>query len=289
MVAPGFLQTPQVQEWLNGIEPAWTLLEFGSFNALRHTPSRDKRAIRLGANISGADLAASAVASNALRLLQKAGDSGGLKLTASGNLSRAVVTEMRDTLEWPGYDKDEEFQFNRVINEPDFLPLYFVRVLCQGAGLMRRYRGSLRLTNVGKRMLTATGHGGLQAILFHITFWLTNLAHFDRFPLASWPQSDMGIVLWSLSTSALGWETPERLMRLCTVPVIGVLEAKWDFPTWAFEARILRPLTWFGLLEARQDEPVGSEPARPRYRKTPFFDRFVSFDVQLEKQTAVRH
>jgi len=243
----------------------------------------------LAANISDADLVASAVASNALRLLQKAGDSGGLKLTASGNLSRAVVAEMRDALEWPGYDKDEEFRFNLVINEPDFLPLHFVRVLCQGAGLMRRYRGSLRLTDVGKGMLTGPGRGGLQAILFHITFWLTNLASFDRVPLASWPQPDIGIVLWSLSTSALGWETPERLMRFCTVPVIGVLEAKWDFPTWAFEARVLRPLTWFGLLESRQDESVGSDSARPRYRKTPFFDRFVSFDVRLEKHAGVRH
>jgi hypothetical protein len=289
MAAPAFLQSPRVREWLGGIEPAWTLLEFDSFNALRRAPSRDERAIRLAANISGADFAASAVASNAQRLLKKAGDSGGLKLTASGNLTRAIVAEMRDTLEWPDYDKDATLWLSRVVNEPDIPPLYFVRVLCQEAGLMRRYRGSLRLTQIGKRVTTAPGRGGLQAILFHVTFWLTNLAHFDRFPLASWPQPDIGIVLWSLSTSAVGWETPGRLMRLCTVPVIGVLEAKWDFPTWAFEARILRPLTWFGLLEARQDEPVGSKSTRPRYRKTPFFDRFVSFDVQLEKQTAVRH
>jgi hypothetical protein len=33
MVAPGFLQTPRVREWLNGIEPDWTLLDFDSFNA----------------------------------------------------------------------------------------------------------------------------------------------------------------------------------------------------------------------------------------------------------------
>ena len=289
MVAPDFLQSPRVREWLNGIEPAWTLLEFDSFNALRREPSRDGSAIRLTANISDADLVASAVASNALRLLQKAGHSGGLKLTASGNLSRAVVAEMRDALEWPGYNKDEEFRFHRVINEPDFLPLHFVRILCQGAGLMRRYRGSLRLTQVGKRVLTASGRGGLQAILFHVTFWLTNLASFDRVPLASWPQSDIGIVLWCLSTSALGWETPERLMRLCTVPVIGVLEAKWDFPRSAFEVRVLRPLTWFGVLESRQDEPVDSEPTRPRYRKTPFFDQFVSFDVRLETHAGDRH
>src|SRR6266849_19598 len=101
MVAPGFLQTPQIREWLNGLEPAWTLLEFDSFNALRHEPSRDGSAIRLAANISDADLAASAVASNALRLLRKAEDSGGLKLTTSGNLSRAVVAEMGDAVKWP--------------------------------------------------------------------------------------------------------------------------------------------------------------------------------------------
>src|SRR5712671_930785 len=160
MVAPGFLQTLQVQEWLNGLEPAWTLLEFESFNALRNEPSRNRSAIRLAANISDVDLAASAVASNALRLLQKAEDSGGLRLTASGNLSRAVVAEMGDALKWPDYDKEEEFRFSRVINEPDFLPLHFVRVLCQGAGLMRRHRGSLRLTQVGKRVLTAPGRGG---------------------------------------------------------------------------------------------------------------------------------
>jgi len=71
--------------------------------------------------------------------------------------------------------------------------------------------------------------------------------------------------------------------------VIGVLEAERDYPTWAFEARVLRPLNWFGLLEARQEEPVDSEPTRPRYRKTPSFDRLISFDVQLEQQPTIRH
>src|SRR5205085_12291121 len=90
MVAPGFLLTPQVRGWLDGIEPAWTLLEFGSFNALRDEPSQEGSAIRLAGNISDADIAAFAVASNALKLLQIAADSGGLKLTATDNLSRQL-------------------------------------------------------------------------------------------------------------------------------------------------------------------------------------------------------
>jgi hypothetical protein len=39
MVAPGFLDNPEVRRWLNGVEPAWTMLEFNSLNALRHEPS----------------------------------------------------------------------------------------------------------------------------------------------------------------------------------------------------------------------------------------------------------
>jgi len=34
MVAPGFLSDPEVRQWLNGLEPAWTMLGFDSFNAL---------------------------------------------------------------------------------------------------------------------------------------------------------------------------------------------------------------------------------------------------------------
>jgi hypothetical protein len=34
VVAPGFLENPEVRPWLHGVKPAWTMLEFDSFNAL---------------------------------------------------------------------------------------------------------------------------------------------------------------------------------------------------------------------------------------------------------------
>ena len=49
MVAPGFLQNPEVRRWLNGIEPAWTMLEFNSLNALHEEPSASNPAIHLEA------------------------------------------------------------------------------------------------------------------------------------------------------------------------------------------------------------------------------------------------
>jgi hypothetical protein len=56
MVAPGFLENPEVRRWLNGVEPAWTMLEFNSLNALRHEPSTNNHAIRLEPDLTDAEI-----------------------------------------------------------------------------------------------------------------------------------------------------------------------------------------------------------------------------------------
>jgi hypothetical protein len=149
MVAPGLLQNPEVRRWLNGIEPAWTMLEFDSFIALHDEPSASNPAIRLEPKLAEAEMSGSAIVANALILLRRAADTDGLKLTATGNLSRAAVEEMCGIMEWPGYDKDELFGFHKVINEPDFLPLHFIRILTQAGKLLRKYRGKLVVTPLG--------------------------------------------------------------------------------------------------------------------------------------------
>jgi hypothetical protein len=194
-----------------------------------------------------------------------------------------VVEEMFGIIQAPNYDKTELLRFQKVINEPDFLPLHFIRIVTQAAKLLRTHRGKLMPTPLGRRMLTAEQHGPLQALLFHVALWHINLAYFDRRPLDSWPQSDVGVVLWSLSASANDWLPRETLTRLCTIPVIGVLEATWDFGSSAMEARILRPLVWFGLLESRTEGKSPTELVDPHlYRKAPLLDRFVKFDVEIE-------
>ena len=161
MVAPGFLENPEVRRWLNGVEPAWTMLDFDSLNALRHEPSASNRAIRLEPDLADAEISGSAVTANALILLRRAADTGGLKLTATGNLSRAVVEEMFVIIQAPDYDKAELLRFQKVINEPDFLPLHFIRILLQAAKLIRTHRGKLLPTPLGRRILAAEQHGTL--------------------------------------------------------------------------------------------------------------------------------
>src|SRR5436305_12708821 len=105
MVAADFLRDPQVRKWLDGVEPAWTLLTFESLQALRQEPSAIQTAIRIANDLSANEIAGSAVARNTLILLRQAIESGGLPLTATGNLSRTVVAEMRKLVVWPGYDQ----------------------------------------------------------------------------------------------------------------------------------------------------------------------------------------
>src|ERR1700692_131529 len=133
MGAEDFLLDAQVRQWLDGIEPAWKLLTFESLRALRQEPSAGRTAIRIANDLSAEEIAGSPFARNTLILLQQTIERGGLSLTATGNLSRAVVADMRKLIDWPDYDQAEAFQFNKVINEPDFLPLHVVRQLAHVA------------------------------------------------------------------------------------------------------------------------------------------------------------
>jgi hypothetical protein len=56
------------------------------------------------------------------------------------------------------------------------------------------------------------------------------------------------------------------------------------------DGTILRPLWWFGLLEHRQDDIAENRFDKDDfYRKTPLFDRFLSFDITLETSAGARH
>ena len=153
MVTADFLHDPEVRRLLDGVEPAWTLLTLESLLALREEPSASQTTIRIAADLSADEVAGSAVTRNTLILLRQATKQNGLVLTATGNLTRAVVAEMRALIDWPDYDQADAFRFNKVINEPDFLPLYIVRQVAQAAGLMRKQRGKMVATRLGKSML----------------------------------------------------------------------------------------------------------------------------------------
>jgi hypothetical protein len=74
-------------------------------------------AIRIANDLNADEIAGSAVARNTFILLRQAIERGGLHLTATGNLSRAVVAEMRNFIEWPDFKQADAFRLHKVINE----------------------------------------------------------------------------------------------------------------------------------------------------------------------------
>lgn len=290
MVAPGMLQNDSVKRWLNGIVPAWTLLEPASLMSLDRPPSAPAAAIALARDLAREESALSDVVHNALILLQSAAVKPGLKLTATGNLSRNIIATMFDVFTWPGLDKKLLLDVHKVMNEPDFLPLFFVRHLLEAARLMRAEKGHLVITAAGRRALDEPGLFSLQAELFETAFWKTDLSAFTRGFLHGWPQSHAGVVLWSLSVAATDWMKPAELARLCTIPVNGILDQPYDRSQYALEGVMLRPLAAFGVLEHRKEPIQGQSFGHENnYRKGPLFDRFLRFDVRLEANGGVRH
>ena len=256
MVAPGMLQNPSVRNWLGGIVPAWTLLDQDSFAALQRPPSSRASVITLAPDFSLDEIGQSDVARNTLILLHAASVGSGLKLTTTGNLTRGVVADMIDLFTWPGFDKADAFRLHKVINEPDFLPLYFVRHVAESIRLVRQYKGHLKITPVGRQVLEDPDRQALQALLFHTVMWGIDLNYLGRGLHEGWPQGDIGILLWSLSASANDWQSSDRLTRMCTIPIDGVLETQWDSGTSMMEARVLRPL-WLSLLKNPPGHGIG--------------------------------
>lgn len=290
MVVAHFLKNANVVRWLDGIEPVWTALDFDSVVALHREPSVENQTIRLEPNLGAEEIAGSAVVRTAAMLLRRAAEPSGVKLTATGNLSRAVVGEMLQASEWPAYDKEAMLQLCKVVNEQDFLPLHFVRTILQMTKLTRRNRGKLVPTRLGQQILSKEQYGTLQALLFHVAFWHIDLSGFSRAHLGPWPQADIGIVLWSLSVAANDWMPREKLARLCTVPVSGLLGPTWDVGSPTMEASILRPLAWFGLLDVQSAEMSETGLVkRYLYRKAPLFDRFIKCHVKIERARVQIH
>jgi hypothetical protein len=281
------IEPHRVKAWLDGVTPVWTALSEESFNALRYNAEPPSRALKIADDFLLEETQSSAIARNMQVLLRAADVRPGLKLTATGNLARSVVARMCAEFSWPGFDREEHFRYNKVINEPDFYPLWLVDELARAAKLVRRYDGHLR-TNANGR--TAIHSPALQALLFHMMFWRLAPDHPGREMLSGWPRADIGLVPWGISVAANNWESAERLTRLITSPTNAVLENAWDIGSFTVESDVLRPLHWFGLLDVDRDSNRGPTPRRSdHYRKTPLFDRFLSFSVKLDGDDGVRH
>jgi hypothetical protein len=222
-------------------------------------------------------------------LLDRAVQEGGLVLTPAGFLKRADVWHVFDQTEWPGYDKATTLAMNKVINEQDAYGVLFTRVALQASGLLRKRAGVLKATKVAKSMLADEAAPALLGELFQAVFWKMNLQIFDRNPLEFWPQHHAGLVLWCLSVTAHRWSNAEHLTPLCTIMATIDETVAHDLPGYAMKSRVLRPLTWLGLMESRTQKRASGWGHDADFRKTPLFDQMLKFRVEMIGQEDARH
>ncbi len=235
--------------------------------------------IRLNESLSLNDLSGCLVLKHARCVMEHMAADRGVKLTATGNFNRSFVEQMVQDFRWPGLEPDVVWRHNKVLNEPDYVPLYFLHALIDVAGLGRKYKGTFRLSRLGRSLLPPEAAGELNAVLFDATFNRYNLAYLDHRPVKESFQAQIGLTLFLMSKVAGTPRLPVDLLAITTLP-IDPPQSDFPFrPESVYRARILRYLEWFGLLETTRMAANDQAGEQHLYRKTPLFDRFLSFDV----------
>lgn len=240
--------------------------------------SRIAPIIFLNESLGVADLSGSPMCVNAMKVLVFARENDGITLTKSGAFYRKLVTWAAEDFRWPGYEAEELYRLNKVLNELDFLPLAIMHELLMGARLIRHYKGKAVLTKAGKAMIG--DYGALQAELFDTFFTGFDFLGHERFPI-EYDEADfvhfLGVVQnrlddWVPLTELAGWCLPLDLVtRYRYSPV--------EDASYYLLSRLVRPLTWLGMMERHPGAEKYSGFDKLSYRKTPLLDRFLSFKV----------
>lgn len=222
-------------------------------------------------------LAGSSVVPNA-RLFMAALDGGGTKLTPKANLNRKFVEMLLDRLQWHDCGAAEIRAVCKTINEHDFAPAIYLHAVSRLVGIVRSENGLLKLTKKGFALLPEEKARLLQALLFRATFGRYNLAYLDGFNIRDVFAPQVSLILYLIGQFCTDWTEAGALMRHVTLPANELTKFTYpELPVAAFEARVLRYLCWFGLME--QSRPAANDDWRqPRlYRKTMLYERMLQF------------
>ena len=279
----------EMSDWPGGVEPVWNMLEPESARALRMESAADNPTLRLAADLPDEAFGGSAFVRNALIALELIANEFLPRFTEKGHFGRDMVASIREAMTWPGMEATEQYRTGKTLREGDVWELHLLHRLMELAGLMdgRAFLG--QVTPLGHEMREPGRRGALQALLFRHLFWRADLSAFvETFPRGlpgRWPQDDIGVILWGLSNVAGEWQSVDTLRALTAVRDDAVARMHWNAEGSMFVSRVLGLLRWFGLLEYRGPPDM----AEVGWRKTPLFDRFLSFDVRLARDCGAPH
>ncbi len=161
-------------------------------------------AIAIADDLSHDELAGAQLLVNARTFLEAVAGDGGVRTTTAGNLNRAFVGRMLEGLVWPEGFLENVRRWNKVINEDDVRPLHVLRILLYQARLLRRWKGTFRVTKHAESLLGEERAGELYAVLFRIHFRRFNLAYLDMVAETYEFQHTIGLLALPLRTVGRG-------------------------------------------------------------------------------------
>lgn len=240
-----------------------------------------RSAVRLDATLTGDELASSRTLYNARLCLEMLGAEGQVKATPKGNLPRTFVTRFRERMKAPKSQWD--LPESSTLNEGDVEPLHITRILLELAGLVKLRKGFFSLTRTGEKLSAEGRSSELFTTLFRVQFKRFNLEYLDGAPDLPEFQYTIGYTLFRFGQVGGEWRTTDDLAKSIVLPGVGEVLTRSPFHDpmpLIVETRFLQPLEGFGLAEVQDQE---WKPGTPRpedlFRKTPLFERFLSFTL----------
>lgn len=240
--------------------------------------------IKLNENLVLSDLQEARFLLNARIFLEALANQEGDTATAKGNLNRKFTKLIFERMHWRPGHKEDTIRFNKVLNEHDVWPLHIVRIICELARLVRKRKRKFLVTNKGQQLLAEQKAGELYTLLFRTFFRQFNLSYLDSLSECYGLQGTIAYSLYRLKKVATSWQTPDSLVQSILLPKVREQVQQslsvYIKPCWFIEARLLRPLEDFGLLDCSYDDAYKGLTRRPeKVRKTGLFDGFINFSL----------
>lgn len=210
-----------------------------------------------------------------------------MRATAAGNLPRAAVRDLIERYD-PAARERYAFlhEYSKAVNEQDVGPVHSMRVVAKLAGLLWVRQKAFRITRKGESLLADARAGDLMVLLFRTYFRTFNIGY-GGWSDTSEIQYLIPLILHRLRTTAEPWTEGRALAAAVLPPELIQRQPEEEravvgpagFVGIRCETSVFRPLVLFGLLESREIAETGDGIHRHEYRRTPLFERVLTFHL----------
>ena len=180
-----------------------------------------------------------------VRLLGYCDEHGGIELTPNKALKRKFVNWAVIEFDWPGYTHEDLSVVNKVFNEMDFPPLFFIHQLLIDLKIGRHYKGLFKLTQAGKALVGSPARlFGIITPFFLFGYEYNSPRGREQPPPGNW-DIFLNVINIEAQDSITGQELFSKFYGYDDRP--NPLAPRRSIS--GFYVAVLRPLCWAGLLE----------------------------------------